>query len=190
MSKKDSRARLWATLIYPESVNKDYEDIIRSSHVECFISPLHDCDFNLDTGELKKAHRHILFCFDGVKSRDQVMELVNSFGGVGLEKVNSKVGYIRYLCHLDDPQKQLYAVEDIVCLNGADCTDYINKRSIDRYNAINDMIDFCITNNIFELADLLNYSRINNRDWFIFLCDNSTYLMDKFLTSFRNKNRV
>lgn len=182
------KGRLWATIIYPESVNKDYEDILRSSFVETYISPLHDCDFDLN-GEIKKAHRHILLCFDGPVTVDQAKKLIDSFGGVGAEKVMSKNGYIRYLCHLDNPEKTLYSTDDIVCLNGADYTDYINKRNIDRYNIINDMCGFCVDNGITEFEDLLNYSRLNNRDWFIMLCDSCTYIMERFLNSRRNRNR-
>ena len=53
----------------------------------------------------------------------------------------------------------------------------------DKYKAIDEMIEFCEEENIFSFAILINYSRINRRDWFRVLCDNGAVVIEKYLKS-------
>lgn len=101
---KDTRSRNFATVVYPDSAPENWLSIASELCVPAFISPLHDKDVN-PTGEDKKPHWHVMFMFEGKKSIEQVQELFISFGGVGIEKVNSIRSYARYLCHLDNPDK-------------------------------------------------------------------------------------
>jgi hypothetical protein len=54
---------------------------------------------------------------------------------------------------------------------------------IDKYKAIGEMIDFCKDNSIYSFADLLIYCKEERFDWFRVLCDNGSYVVDKFLKS-------
>ena len=94
----DKRSRNFATVVYPESAPNDWQEILSSHFVPSFVSPLHDKDKN-PTGEDKKPHYHVVVMFEGKKSDEQVKEVFDSIGGVGLEKVQSIRGYARYLCH-------------------------------------------------------------------------------------------
>lgn len=63
MAEKKNRAtrtRNFATIVYPESANPGWKEILRDLHIPAFISPLHDMDCNPD-GELKKPHHHVIF---------------------------------------------------------------------------------------------------------------------------------
>ena len=104
---RDTRGRNFATVVYPESASADWQEVLAAEFVPAFISPLHDKDIN-PGGEVKKAHYHVILMFDGKKSEDQVREVFARIGGVGLERVQSIRGYARYLCHLDNPEKQQY----------------------------------------------------------------------------------
>ena len=104
---RDTRARNYACVVYPDSAPTNWQDILSGHCVPAFISPLHDKDFNV-TGEPKKPHYHVVLMFDGKKSVNQVTEIFQSFGGVGCEVVKSIRGYSRYLCHLDNPEKAQY----------------------------------------------------------------------------------
>lgn len=177
----DKRVRSWATVVYPESANSDWFNILGEQCVPCFVSPLHDCDCNAD-GEVKKAHYHVLFTFDGKKSSLQVQEIVDLIGGVGLEAVNSTRAYARYLCHLDNPEKHQYKVEDVVQFGGADYISLIGV-SADKYLAIKQMMKFCRDSGCLSYSQLLEYASEFEIGWFRILCDNGTVVMKEYLKS-------
>lgn len=175
------RTRNFATVVYPESAPENWMDIIRESHINCMISPLHKYDINPD-GEVKKPHYHVIVMFDSVKTLEQFGEFADSFGGVGKEKVNSIRGYARYLCHLDNPEKAQYNPNDVICIG---CEDYFSLIALptDKYGAIRDMMRFCVDNDLTNFSDLLLYASESEETWFRVLCDNGTYVMKEFLKS-------
>lgn len=177
--KTDTRARNYATIVYPESAPSDWQDILSKQFIPAFISPLHDKDIN-PTGEPKKPHYHVILMFEGKKSIEQVTQIFNLIGGVGCEKVNSIRGYARYLCHLDNPEKAQYDEALVRSLGGADYIGTIGL-VIDKYKAIKEMADYCKKNDIYNFADLFEYCAEERFDWFRVLCDNGSYVVDKFL---------
>lgn len=179
---KDYRSRNFATLVYPESAPDGWTDILQNMAVPCFVSPLHDSDIDNETGEVKKAHYHVLLKFEGKKSLDNVSSLVAKFGGVGCKVVQSARGYARYLCHLDNPEKAQYSPEDVQAFAGADYYAEIENPT-DKYQAIREMIQFCADNKIVVYADLLDYASVHREDWFRVLCDSGTYVMKEYLKS-------
>lgn len=185
MSEKKSsgrgRTRNFATVVYPDSAPENWQQILSEQFIPAFISPLHDKDFNV-TGEPKKPHWHVMLMYDGVKSIEQVGEVIEKIGGVGCEVVQSSRGYARYLCHLDNPDKAQYNAEDVKCLSGADYMGVIGL-AIDKYKAIGEMIDFCEDNNIVSYSELLKFCRVERFDWFRVLCDNGTLVMKEYLKS-------
>ncbi|MEJ7331554.1 Rep family protein, partial [Staphylococcus epidermidis] len=66
------RTRNWTFVIYPESVFQNWRDVLDNEYIQWVESPLHDKDTNPD-GEIKKAHKHILVMYDGVKSYNQIL---------------------------------------------------------------------------------------------------------------------
>lgn len=184
MSKDKSsinRVRNFASVVYPDSAPDDWLEKLGSFFVPAFVSPLHDRDLN-PTGEAKKPHYHVMLMFDGVKTNEQAKEIFDSIAGVGCERVNSLRGYARYLCHLDNPEKVQYLVEDVRALSGADYMGVIGL-AIDKYKAIGEMIDFCEANDVISYSDLLVWCRVNRFDWFRVLCDNGTIVMREYLKS-------
>lgn len=179
--KKDDRIRNYATVVYLDSAPENWLDILRESKVPIFISPYHDKDLNAN-GEPKKPHYHVMWLNEGKKSEEQAREFFSTFGGVGLEKVISVRGYARYLCHLDNPEKAQYSVDEVQCLGGADYFGSINLVT-DKYKAIGEMIDYCVENQVYSYSNLLIYCRNERYDWFRVLCDNGTVVMKEFLKS-------
>ena len=92
------RTRNFATVVYPDSAPDNWQQILEEKFIPAIISPLHDSDVN-PTGEPKKPHYHVLIMFDGVKTKDQAIDVFDAIHGVGCERVNSIRGYARYLCH-------------------------------------------------------------------------------------------
>lgn len=179
--KGKGRTRNYVTLVYPESAKENWKEILAEECIPCFISPLHDRDVNPD-GEVKKAHYHVMFMFDSVKTLEQAKEIVELIGGVGCQKVSATRGYARYLCHLDNPEKFQYEQSEVIQMGGADYSTVIGLAS-DKYKAIREMIEFCKEQNITCYADLLEYSAINNESWFRVLCDSGTVVISQYLKS-------
>lgn len=186
---KDRRARNFATVVYPESAPEDWLDTLKDQHICAFVSPLHDKDVDRKTGLPKKPHYHVMVMFDGKKSREQVSDLFALIGGVGLEIVGSLRGYARYLCHLDDPEKTLYDFDQVTQIAGANYAEVIGL-AIDKRTAIAEMQDFCISHNINEFADLMDYTAENKPEWHHVLCTCGTMVMRAYLDSRRHKAKI
>lgn len=155
--------------------------ILDEMHIPAFVSPIHDKDLN-PTGEEKKAHYHVVIMFDGKKTMDQARDVFSQIGGVGCERVSTIRGYARYLCHLDNPEKTQYKIEDVTALSGADYTGVIGL-PIDRYKTIREMCIFCRENDVDSFADLSDYAMENQFDWFRILCDSGAVYMREYLRS-------
>ena len=175
------RTRNYATVVYPESAPADWLQTVAEAKIPLFVSPLHDRDVN-PTGEAKKPHYHVQAMFESVKTREQAHEFFKTFGGVGCEIVNSTRGYARYLCHLDNPEKAQYAIEDVKCYGGADYMHAIGT-SADKAKAIKEMIAYIEENDIISFAELLRYSSVNRSDWFDCLINSGAYITKEYIKS-------
>lgn len=181
------RFRNFATVVYPESAPEDWLSQLAELCIPAFVSPLHDSDKN-PTGEDKKPHFHVMFMFDSVKTREQAEDVISTIGGVGCELVQSIRGYARYLCHLDNPDKAQYEVENVRSFGGADYTSVIGL-AVDRYKAIKEMMNFCKDNDIHSYAVLCDWCSENRMDWFRLLCDNASYVIKEYIKSLKWSNK-
>lgn len=178
-----SRTRNYATIVYPESAPENWLMILRELHVPFMVSPLHDRDLTA-AGDPKKPHYHVQFVFDGVKSEAQVREIVDCVCGVGVEVVESRKGYARYLCHLDDYDKAQYDPDDVRCFGGLSYYDEIDRIS-DKYDVLSQMQEFCNEYNVNSFWLLFCYAKDNDRNWYRVLCDSGSVAMREFLASRR-----
>lgn len=169
-----NRFRNFSTIVYPESAPTNWRELLAEICVPAIVSPLHDKDINPD-GEPKKAHWHVMLLFPGVKTLQQVTDLCKKFGGIKPQDVPSVQGLARYLIHKDDPHKAQYNPNEIECFSGADWSEIV-KTSRDRYDTLEDIIAFMDERKIFSYYDLVNYCRLNNRQWFEVCCDNTVLL--------------
>lgn len=75
-------------------------------------------------GDKKKAHVHVVFKFAGVRTGQYLSELMEDFGlEIGRwrwQKVESLDALIRYLVHMDDPDKAQYSPMMIIGCGGID----------------------------------------------------------------------
>jgi len=177
----DDRTRNYACVVYPESAPSDWLEKLSALHVPMFVSPLHDSDIN-PTGEPKKPHFHVMAMFEGKKSQEQVKEYFSTFGGVGCEVINSIRGYSRYLCHLDNPEKHQYSIDDVRAFSGADYIAAIGTAA-DKAKAIREMISYISENDIVSFSDLLEYASINRSDWFDCLINSGAYVIKEYIKS-------
>lgn len=174
----NQRHRNFATIVYPESAPEDWQSRLEDFKIPALISPIHDRDINQSSEqEYKKPHYHVILMFSSMKSEKQVRDIINCFGGVGCEAINAIRGYVRYLCHLDNPEKAQYNERDVIALYGADYYNLISLTT-DKYKAMDEIIDFCIATNTWELGDLADFAKFNNPIWFRFIVDNTIFLRE------------
>lgn len=183
MSKGNStfRTRNYATIVYLDSAPEDWRTILAESKTPIFISPYHDKDVNAD-GTPKKPHFHVMVMFDNVKTTDQAEEFFKSFGGVGVEIIKSRRAYARYLCHLDNPEKFRYEIDDVRAYGGADYIHEIGTCS-DKLQSIREMRQYVNEFDIICYADLFDFAADNRSDWFDCLCNSGAYTMKEYIKS-------
>lgn len=183
---ENKRTRNWAFLVYPESVNSEWRDTLDELHTPWFESPLHDKDIN-PTGEQKKPHIHVILTFESMKSYNQICEITSSIGATYPQPCENVRGYVRYFCHIDNPEKYQYNIEDIISHNGADLQEYLKPNSSTRYQYIKEMINFINEYNIIEFNDFMCIAMQSHYDdWFPLLCDNSAIVIREVIKSKRH----
>mgnify|MGYP000865806599 CR=1 FL=1 len=160
---KDGRYRQWTIVVYPESAPENWRNLLNGqTWIE---SPLHDKDVNPD-GTEKKSHWHILIAFDGKKSYEQVKLIADSLNGASPQYVQNMVGMVRYLAHIDNPEKAQYDPKKIIGY-GIDVDKYL-KNAIDIDNLICEVEEFIDEHKIIEYAKLTRVARMmreEHPDW-------------------------
>lgn len=143
--------RNWNAIVYPESAPENWVDQLRDLHLPFAISPLHDKDVDV-SGEPKKAHYHIIVCFDGPTTYKNANRCIQGItNGPIVKPCRSIRGSYRYFVHMDNPDKYQYSETEIKAYNSFEIaltdsdTDAI-KRAI--FNII-------LVNRIEEYAELM-----------------------------------
>ena len=180
--------RYWSFVCYPESVIEDWQNVLSELGCVFAVSPLHDSDVNA-TGEPKKAHWHVLLQFEGPTTYNKVKEQIcDKIGATIPKSVISLRGYYRYLCHLDNPEKAQYNVEDIKTYGG-----FKIDLTTSEINVIkNSICDDIVEHGFLEYADLIDYYRsLGDMDYFQIVSNNtlffSSYLKSKrYISTFSN----
>lgn len=185
---KNDKARYWGFLVYPESVAQDWEEILSLKYgFEWVRSPLHDSDVNADNTP-KKPHYHCLIYVNGKKSYNQIKTIMDEIGATAPQIIHNAKGNVRYMLHLDNPEKAQYKISDLKAFNGFDIEKYLfSEKELNekRLKAIADIMDFIDKQGLTELTEILKYARKNEPYWFELLCTNSAYIVNCYLKSIR-----
>lgn len=178
----DNRSRNFATIVYPESAPADWLSILRDVKVPAFVSPLHDKDkLSIDSVAFKKPHYHIFMMFEGKKNPEQVRDIFRTFGGVGCEVVQSARGMARYLCHLDDPEKTLYSVNDVIEIAGSDYAKFVDM--VDNLKVIRQIQHWIQDTRCSSFNRLFDYALFNEPQWYRVLCGRSMWVIREYINS-------
>lgn len=184
----DDRARTWAAVIYPDSAPENWKELLDDQHIAWACSPLHEFDTN-PTGEVKKAHWHIVLSFDGKKSYDQIREILAPLNGPIPKRCHDLRGMVRYFAHLDNPEKHQYNVSEIEPHGGLDVTIALQPSASERYALIGEMVDFVKAEHITEFKDLMDFAHDQRQeDWFPLLCDSCSFVMQQYIKSMRHSS--
>lgn len=180
------KKRYWAFVLYEESAPTNWRDILQQTGLAIAISPLHDKDVD-PTGLPKKPHYHIILCYDGPTTynnvKSSITDPLNQPIPIPLEQVR---GYFRYLTHKDNPDKYQYNERDITIINGFDIDNY-NDLSKSQVNAIIiDALNFVREHKITEYAKLMDAYLDNEKFSYVDVISKHTILFNTYITSLRN----
>ncbi|EAL1486962.1 hypothetical protein FDK11_09425 [Campylobacter upsaliensis] len=186
---KNDKARYWGFLVYPESVAQDWEEVLSVKYgFEWVKSPLHDKDINADNTP-KKPHYHCLIYFNGKKSYNQIKTIMSEIGATAPQIIHNAKGNVRYMLHLDNPEKAQYKISDLKAFNGFDIEKYLfSEKELNekRLNALNDIYDFIEQQGLTEFHQINTYARKNEPYWFELINTNSAYAINLHLKSIRH----
>lgn len=180
------KGRNWAFVVYPESLPKNYEEIINQTGLPMAFSPLHDMDIN-PTGETKKPHYHVICYYENLTTQKNVKENVcDLLNGTIPIKLESMVGMYRYHLHLDNPEKYQYDDKDRTFYNGFDVhkVDSLTYTEIEKL--LRQLQSFIKVHQIYEYSDLLDILLDNEMYQLWDVARNHTILLNTYLTSRRH----
>lgn len=182
------KKRYWTFVLYPESAPQNWKEILQRTGLEIAISPLHDKDKN-PTGEVKKAHYHIILCYNAPTTGNNVKALVDDLNQPIPLPIDSVRGLYRYLTHKDNPEKYQYDEREIQVLNGFNIRDYADLSSADKSAIKLELTKFIKESNIMEYSDFMDkVIELDKPDYFFIASTNTTYF-NAYLISKRNKHK-
>lgn len=170
-----TRGRNFSGVFYPESCPPDFEKVIESFGCKCALSPLHTPD-----DDDKKPHYHLVFCFSGNKTLEQVREMMYKLGSGMVQPVNDICSMIRYLVHKDNPEKQQLDKSEIKCYHNIQIDKYF-KTNDDKCNDMRKLIKIAIENKCHNFKELMDMC-IDNND-LLSLCLKYSYAINLYLRS-------
>lgn len=187
MIKSDIKKRNWTFVLYEDSCAKDWEDYLVSTGVP-FAYAYHDKD-KTDLGEDKKAHTHVLICFDGPVTYNNAMTYATRVGAANnvIQPVGSVRGMVRYFCHKDNPDKYQYEDDVIQCRNGFDPKDYFSLTVTQQKAFKRKIIEFIQDNEIIEYADLVEILMNSDQMDLFDIVTTNTFFFTQYMKSRKNK---
>lgn len=185
---KNIKSRYWASILYKDSAPANHEDILREAGLTCVISPWHDKDINEGTGEVKKAHKHILYVFDGPTTQNNVRKYSDLLNGtIPIIQATLK-GPLKYWTHANNPEKAQYDVKGMVYIN---CTpeDLVELTEEEIRKIWIDIRKLVYENKMYEFCDLMTHYMLNGyAQEFRYIRSNAAAI-NAFISSYRNKIR-
>lgn len=184
---KNVKGRDWTVIVYPESAPKNWREIIDDTHIRWVESPLHDKDVNPD-GEKKKEHWHILFDYDGPTTFNSVKRLADQINSPIPKKVGSAKGLVRYMVHMDNPEKYQYDIAEIVGHGGADVQSYFEITATNRLSIMKEIVTYIYDNEVDNYADFLMTCIEKSDDWFNVAINYNTLAINKMIDAIWHKH--
>lgn len=173
------RARYWTFILYPESAPEDWFNWLEGKGVSAVISPCHNKDVNKKTGELKKAHYHILLMFSGKKSYTQIKAVTDELNATRPETlIGDPNSMVQYFLHIGKPGKHLYPKSELRTIGTVDLDRLLKPTTVADKNKVLDEIFNYIVNKKVDNLMLLEgaFRKIGRADLLQGLRDNSAYV--------------
>lgn len=197
------RAHVYALVVYPDAMPEAYRtdnkwiQVLTEYHHKLIVSPYHDKDVNED-GSTKLAHYHVLLLGGNQwlslqQLRDAVLYYFDGHGVAIPQRVGSVDGAIRYMTHIDNPEKHQYNKDDIQCFGGADITKAYKRSESDKTETLVEILDYVRNDekiqNYNQLLDkAMDLRKDGNADWFDTLVSQS-WMIERYISSRRNAKK-
>lgn len=179
---KKVKQRVWAGIVYPDSLPNDWNTIIMMSGLAVAMSPLHDRDN-------KKPHYHILVCWNGPTTYENAKAFIrDTLNGTLPIPCQSPRGYYRYFTHKDHPNKAQYDEKDIARFNGFEEADFVDMTKAEVLSIKKKMVELCMTMELNEYADLVEYVTFNEEADVQDVVFNNTLFFNAYLRSRKFRN--
>lgn len=177
--------RYAAFLVYPESAPAGWMDELKASHGMFAISPLHEPD-----KDESKPHYHVLYKHPGPGTLNAMRAAIPADVPANgyVEPVSNGRGYMRYLIHLDDPEKQQFSdgKNAITCMNAFPLDLSREYTAEDRNAQRAEVFALIRENGLTEYADLLDGLIDVGRDDLFDFAFNHTIALTHYLASRRH----
>lgn len=181
-----NKSRNWTFILYPESADNNWKEILQETGLPIAISPLHDKDIN-PTGEVKKEHYHVMLLFDGPTTYNNVLKITELVKGTIPKRVLSVVGMYRYFTHTDNPEKYKYSSDDILCFNGFDIKDVNPITATQKIAIKKELQRIIIAKNILEYSQFMDFLLDYENSDYYEIASTHTLFFDRYISSRRNK---
>lgn len=184
----EKQCRAWTAVVYPESLPANWRDLLDETHLQWVESPLHNKDKNAD-GEDKKAHYHLVVVWDGPSRYSTAEKLFHeTLNGTIPQPCASLRGLVRYMAHLDNPEKYQYPITDIKAHGGADLDELLKPTAAYKQSALKEMMMYIMENQITEFCDFAFYCATEREDWFDILANSNTLFLKEYIRSLKFKS--
>src|SRR5699024_6441351 len=131
-SQGNVKTKHWTVVIYPVSVCEGKRDILDDEHIIWDETPLHD-KYIYPNIQIKKDNNHIMVMYDGVNSYNEILELTERINATVPQRCGSAKGLVRYMLHMDNPEKYQYDRDEMIAHGGADILEMLKPTSASRY---------------------------------------------------------
>lgn len=180
-----TKKRYWTFILYPESAPVEWEDKLINTGLQIAISPLHDKDIN-PTGERKKPHYHVILCYEGPTTGNNVLGLTKELNQPIPLPIDSVRGIYRYFTHKDNPEKYQYSEKDIKTLGGFDISNYADLSASDKTKIKIELTRLIKERDICEYATFMDFViDLDKPDYFVIASSNTLYF-DAYIRSKRH----
>lgn len=113
--KNSTRSRYFGTILYPE--DPQFSEKLEAVTSQEYLMVLHNRDVD-DDGNPKKEHYHVVIQFEDAKTVSSVSKKLgcseNQIQVFTKQKGKDVDGYIKYMTHVNEPDKALYHLSDFV----------------------------------------------------------------------------
>lgn len=185
---KNTKARYFSFLIYPESIPSDWQECLEKLGLAMAVSPLHDCDEKKDKAtwdnnndliingkHYKKPHYHVLYIAKNPVTTESVRNKIKRALGVKavshIEIVDSVENTFKYLTHESKDavakNKHVYAKTDIVYLNDFDIDRYITLDENQKRELKNLLLNIIRKKHLVNVIHLFSFLEVHGAEYSI-----------------------
>lgn len=191
--KKYLKSRFWMCILYPESCQKNFKEILQKSFISWICSPLHDKDINELDNELKKPHFHLIWWYGerGPTTLNVAQQTAKEIGAVEfVQPIHSIANAVKYLIHLNNPEKYQYQKSDITCSPDVSLEEFFKLSKTDERILSLEITNFIKKNNITEFCDLVYYCADNDiYEWYDY-CRQFSFFVNSLIKSQRHSQQA